>query len=375
MIPRIQHQHLLESIRSNKLLFVFGPRHIGKRTSINAVFHELNIEPAWIDCSDKKTRKLIQDHPERLKNAPEFVVLHDAQILGNLQSILEKVLDGTFKSSFVISCSFVPHIDPILMEALEAENLIVQMFAPSFNESAKHFGLVEEERLLEERLIYGNYPEVLANLSLAEATLNKIIEDAIFTQLSGSDRINKSEELMRLLRQLAFRIGETVSYHDLGQRCGLDNETVERYISLLEDAFILIRLTSFSTGKRYELLKSNMVYFTDNGVRNALIQNFNSTDLRNDMPELWSNYLISERLKWLKMNNSTIQSYFWKTHTRQQMDLVELSNGSMIAWKTDWEKRKKIKFPKSFIEAYPNAKTKVLNRSTYWSFLTEKLGE
>lgn len=374
MIPRIQRAQLLKAIKSNKLLFVLGPRHIGKRTLINDILRELAIEPAWIDCTDKKNRKLIQEHPDRLKKAPQFVVLHDAQLLENLQSILESVLNGSFSSSFIITCSFMPPIDPILLEAMEAENLVVRMYAPSFNESAKYFGLVEEEKLLEERLIFGNYPGVLADLNNAEKTLNEIIKDAIFTKLSGSDRINKFEELMKLLRLLAFNIGETVSYHELGQRCGLDNETVERYINLLEDAFLLFKLPSYSSSKRYELLKSNIVYFADNGVRNALIQNFNPTYLRNDMSELWRNYVIAERFKWIRMNGAQVETYFWKTHTKQQMDLVEISANSMRAWKTDWEKRKAIKFPKSFSSLYPDAKTKALNRSTYWAFLTEKLG-
>lgn len=375
MIPRIQRAQLLSAIKSNKLLFVLGPRHIGKRTLINDIFQELKVEPAWIDCTDKKNRKLVQDHPERLQKAPSYVVLHDAQLLDNLQHILESVLNGTYNSSFVITCSFIPPIDPILMEAMEAEKLVIRMYAPTFNESAKHFGLVEEEKLLEERLIFGNYPEVLGDLENAEQKLNSIIKDAVFTKLSGADRINKSEQLMRLLRLLAFNIGETVSYHDLGQRCGLDNETVERYITLLEDAFLLFRLPSYSTGQRYELLKSNVVYFADNGVRNALIQNFNPTYLRNDMNELWRNYIIAERMKWIRMNDAKVESFFWKTHTKQQMDLVEFQGKVMRAWKTDWEKRKAIKFPQSFMDLYPEAKMKALNRSTYWAFLTEKLGE
>ena len=150
---------------------------------------------------------------------------------------------------------------------MRLEGLEINLFAPSFYESAQHFGLPEEDRLLEERLIYGNYPEVLADLVTAETTLNEIIKDAIFTNLSGEERINKGDKLMRMLQLLAFNIGDTVSYNDIAERCGLDNETVERYIHLLEDAFILYRIPSYHTDHRYELKKSNVVYFAANGVR------------------------------------------------------------------------------------------------------------
>lgn len=372
MIPRIQQEDIKQKLQSNKLLVVQGPRKVGKRTLLLGIFDEMKAPFSLLDCSDKSTRKLLEEHPERLKKAPAFVVLHEAQYLGNLQSVLEHVLAGEFTSTFVIVCSYAPEVDPMLMEALSMEGLVISVFAPSFYESAQHFGLPEEERLLEERLIYGNYPEVLSDLENAGTRLEEIIRDAVFTKLSGKERINKGDKLMRMLQLLAFRIGDTVSYHDISERCDLDNETVERYIKLLEDAFLLFRLPSYYTGHRYELKKSNMVYFADNGVRNVLIRNFNPTYLRNDMDQLWQNYVIAERLKWLYIRNRKVESYFWKTHTRQQMDYMEVDKGQIQAWKTDWEKRKKVKFPQSFSEAYPQAKVSVVNRSTYWTFLSQK---
>jgi predicted AAA+ superfamily ATPase len=177
---------------------------------------------------------------------------------------------------------------------------------------------------------------------------------------------------MRMLQLLAFHVGDSVSYNDIAERCGLDNETVERYIKLLEDAYLLINLPSYHTEKRYELKKSNAIYFADNGIRNALISNFNSTFLRNDMDQLWRNYLISERVKWIKMNQLTAETYFWKTHTKQRMDFVEVSENGMRAYKTDWGKAQESQVAQVFAENYPQAKSGVLNRSTYWSFLTSK---
>ncbi|OFZ09744.1 MAG: hypothetical protein A3D92_13885 [Bacteroidetes bacterium RIFCSPHIGHO2_02_FULL_44_7] len=373
MILRIQKEALRQKLAHNKLILIQGPRHVGKRTVVRQLLEEMEAPHALLDCSEKATRKILREHPERLKNAPAFIVLHEAQYIDNLQYIIEQVLSGVLSSTLIVLCSYVPELDGALMEALQQENLVVQLYAPSFYEAAQHFGLPEEERLLEERLIYGNYPEVLSNLGTAEETLQGIIKDAIFTKLSGSERINKGDKLLRMLHVLAFSIGDTISYHAIAERCDLDNETVERYILLLENAFLLFRLPSYETGQRYELKKSHMFYFADNGVRNVLIRNFNPTSLRNDMNELWRNYVIAERMKWLRMHGKQMDSYFWKTHTRQQMDYLEKEGESIRAWKTDWQKRKKVKFPLSFLEAYPDAKTSVLNRSTYWTFLSQKL--
>ncbi len=372
MIPRIQRTTIQEKLKSSKLLFIQGPRKVGKRQLLESILNENQVNYTVVDCLDKKTRKSIESSTDAFRNVPEVVLLYEAQYLNNLNALLEDVLMGKISSTLVVMCSFVPSVEPDLLEALRIEGLEINLFAPSFYESAQHFGLPEEERLLEERLIYGNYPEVLADLPMAEVTLREIIQDAIFTKMSGQERINKGDKLLRMLQLLAFNVGDTVSYNDISERCGLDNETVERYIKLLEDAFLLFRLPSYHTNQRYELKKSNMVYFADNGVRNVLISNFNPTFLRNDMNELWRNYVIAERLKWMRMQQSAADVFFWKTHTRQQMDLIELKDGKIRAYKTDWEKRKKVKFPKSFQEAYPEAKTSVLNRSTYWSFLSQK---
>ncbi|MFT5778549.1 MAG: putative AAA+ superfamily ATPase [Crocinitomicaceae bacterium] len=372
MVPRIQKERLAEKLKGNKLILLTGPRRVGKMELLQEVIAESNSTNTVFNCGDKKVRRQIEEQPKDLCVDTEILVLEEAQYLTNLQAILEDVLSGEIKATTIVCCSFAPRVDEMLLEALRMEGLEVPIFAPSFYESAQHFGLPQEEKLLEERLIYGNYPEVLGDLENAEATLKELIQDILFTNLSAGDRINKGDKMMRVLQLLAFHIGDAVSYNELAERCGLDNETVERYIDLLEQAYILIKLPSYHTEQRYELKKSNAVYFTDNGIRNALISNFNPTFLRNDMDQLWRNYLVSERVKWIRMNQLPKEIYFWKTHTKQQMDYLEIDGSIIRAYKTDWEKRKKVKLPKAFELAYPDAKASMLNRSTYWSYLTSK---
>jgi predicted AAA+ superfamily ATPase len=181
-----------------------------------------------------------------------------------------------------------------------------------------------------------------------------------------------------MLQILAFQCGEPISYNDIAQRCGVDNETIERYIDLFERTFLLIKLPSFYNGHRYELKKTHCVYFQDNGIRNALIQNFNPPELRNDMDLLWRNYMVSERVKWIRSLGLQKEMFFWRTHTQQQMDFIEVDADKIMAYKSDpnqfsYAKRKTVKVPKLFQTYYPQAKTGILNKSTYWNFLTRKV--
>ena len=371
-VPRIQKTELTQKIKDNKLVLVQGPKMVGKRTLIKEVLSEADLKYSYFNCTEKETKKRLEDQAYFKQLDTDFIVLYDAQYLTNFESIIEAILMGEIPQTTIIVCSYIPAMNPELREAIQQAELELNFFAPSFYESAQHFGLPNEDKLMEERLIYGSYPEVLADLEFAEVKLREIIDEAIFTTFRAGERINKADKLLRMLQLLAFNIGETISYNDIAERCGLDNETVERYIDLLEDAFVLIRLKSYHNGHRYELRKANMVYFADNGIRNVLISNFNPTFLRNDMNQLWRNYLVAERVKWMRMNRLNHPVYFWKTHTKQQLDFLEVKETGIVGYKTDWEKRKKVKFPQSFEEAYPEAKTSALNRSTYWKFLTQK---
>jgi len=372
MIPRSQKGLLKDKIISNRLILVQGPKRVGKQTLLLEVIDELNFPFCVIDLNDKDLKAEVEKGIDFFGEKPKVVILLDAQYLNNLNELVEAVLMNKIKSTLVFCCSFTPNIESDYLEALRIEKSIIRLLPPCFHESAKHFGLPNEEQILEERLIFGCYPEVSENLELAESKLQEIIQDAIFTRLSESERINKGEKLMTLLRALAFNIGEAVSYNELAIQSDLDNETVQRYISLLEDAFILFRLPSYHNDNRYELKKSNTIYFVDNGIRKALIRNFNPTYLRNDMNALWLNYVISERLKLLQLNDVKFSAFFWKTHTNQQVDYIEVVQNKVGAYCFDWEKRGRVRVPVRFKKLYPSIKCKIINRSSYWSLLSQK---
>lgn len=366
-MKRLQEDALKSAIQTSKIVLIQGPKNVGKEDLCIKLLRELDTPFALLSGREKEW-----ETNDLNAIAEGTLVFNDAQHIPNLQGILEATLEGQVQKNLVLLCSFRPLLDDLLIEVLEANGMLFSFFAPSFYEAAQHFGIAEESRLLEERLIFGNYPSVLNDLDRAQEELQILIQDVIVSHFGPKDRVNKGNLLHRVMIQLAYAIGEPISYNEIGERVGLDNETVERYINLLCDAFVIVALPSYHEEKRYELKKSFCFYYLDNGVRNALINNFNPTFMRVDMKELWRNYLIAERLKWIKINKLEIDLYFWRSHTKQQLDIVELHGQHILAYKSDWEKRGKIKIPELFTSYYPAAKTSLLNKNTYWTYLSKK---
>ncbi|HRO41633.1 MAG TPA: DUF4143 domain-containing protein [Flavipsychrobacter sp.] len=228
-----------------------------------------------------------------------------------------------------------------------------------------HHGLLEERRLLEHRLIYGYYPEIVTNSGSEEQRLKQIADSYLYKDILTWERIQKPEKLEKLAQALAFQVGNEVSYYELGQMTGLDNQTVEKYIQLLEKTFIVYRLVSLSRNLRNELKKSRKVYFYDNGLRNAIINQFSPFHLRNDKGALWENFMITERMKYLSYNQIAVSKYFWRTHAQQEIDYIEERNGKMNAFKFKWSEKARAKFSKSFLQAYPDTQTWVINEKNY----------
>ena len=366
-MKRLQEDALKAAIQTSKIVLIQGPKNVGKEDLCIHLLRELDTPFALLNGRDKEW-----EANDLNAIAEGTLVFNDAQHIPNLQGILEATLEGQIQKNLVLLCSFRPVLDDILLEVLETNGMLFSFFAPSFYEAAQHFGIAEESRLLEERLIFGNYPSVLHDLEGAQEELQILIQDVIVSHFGPKDRVNKGDLLHRVMIQLAYSIGEPISYNEIGERVGLDNETVERYINLLCDAFVIVALPSYHQEKRYELKKSFCFYFLDNEVRNALINNFNPTFMRVDMKELWRNYLVAERFKWIKINQLEIDLYFWRSHTKQQLDIVEVHGQHILAYKSDWEKRGKVKIPELFTGYYPEVKSGLLNKNTYWTYLSKK---
>jgi predicted AAA+ superfamily ATPase len=199
--------------------------------------------------------------------------------------------------------------------------------------------------------------------------LQELAESYLYKDILALEKINKSEQLTRLLRALAFQIGSQVSFSELGQICGLNNKTVERYITILEQCFVIFRLGSYSRNLRNELKSSRKIYFVDNGIRNALIADFRPTDLRDDIGKLWENFLVSERIKSKAYSGSYANSFFWRTMAQQEIDYLEEKDGELCAYEFKWKPTAKVRYPKAFQQAYPNATFKPIHKDNFFSFV------
>ncbi|CAN0021586.1 unnamed protein product [Chrysoparadoxa australica] len=258
------------------------------------------------------------------------------------------------------------------MVAIQSNDLMIQLYPPSFYEIAQAKGMGALEEQLEQRLIYGSYERVMENPEDAQAILDEFIDEMIASSLSAKERINKKGRLKHVLQVFAFEMGNLISYNEVGVRTGLDNETVERYVQLFEKANIVKIIPSYFGGNKYEMKKGNSVFFIDNGIRNALINNFNPMEWRQDATQLWRNWLLMEKMKWNNLIKRNAELYTWRTHTNQRIDFMERFDGKIKGYQTSWTKNKTPKFPASFGKYYPEAKQSVLNRSTYWTFLSSK---
>lgn len=209
------------------------------------------------------------------------------------------------------------------------------------------------------------YPEKIINPTDAKKLLQELCDSYLFKDFLSYKDTRQPDALRKLLTALSLQVGSEVSYNEIGNLIGLDKETVERYIDLLEKSFVVFRLTSLSRNGRNELKKSRKIYFYDNGVRNAVINNYNPLSLRADVGDLWENFMISERRKTLHYNQIFANTYFWRTHTQQEIDYIEEREGKLFAYEFKWSEKKKAKLPKLFAELYPENEFELINSKNY----------
>lgn len=370
MIKRQATDSFLSALENNKVVVLRGPRQSGKLTLCNSIFAPENAAVCYVNCAVRNQKAHLETIEEfqKISANKKILILQNSQLLANANAVLDWSFEQESLENVVLICSYEPELDNAFWEVFRTSGAEIVLAPLSYQECANQFGLTTEDENIEMRLLYGYYPQVVASEN-KEETLLECLEQTLIRQLSSGERINKKEQLLKLLRKLAFQIGEVISYHELGQDCGLDNETVERYIVLFEKAGILFRLPSYFTDQKYELKKSFMVYFMDNGIRNALIRSFQPMEYRNDAEQLWKNWVLSERQKQLQANGKTPQTYFWLTHTKQRIDYLEINSDKAQAFQLVWQKNKKVKIPKSFNTYYPAIKVGTLTRSTFWGFL------
>ncbi len=373
MILRACEKEIIQSLNKKKIVHIPGPRQVGKTVLAQKIGNESGLKTFWLNGDDADTAAIFENATStRLRllfGNYELLIIDEAQRITNIGLTLKIIIDNIPNLKVLVTGSSAFELSDKINEPLTGRKIEIFLFPLSFAEMVNHTNLIEEKRLLEYRMIYGSYPEVITNPGDEKSVLKRLSDAYLYKDLLNFEKLKKSSVIVKLLQALALQLGNEVSYNEIGQIIGIDNQTVERYVDLLEKAYIIFRLQSFNRNIRTELKKSRKIYFYDNGIRNSLIANFNSLALRQDTGALWENYIISERRKYLSYNNIWANCYFWRTHAQQEIDYIEEREGILYAFEIKWSMKKKPKISKTFLKAYPENEYQVINPENYEGFI------
>ena len=373
LIKRKLEEIIRQRFFQGKAIIIIGPRQSGKTTLVKEIIRHVDEPHLWFNGDEQGVRTLFKDASiSRLKSIigrHRLLIIDEAQRIENIGLCIKLITDNFPGIQVIATGSSSFELANKINEPLTGRKFEYFLYPLSFSEMVNRHGLFEEEQNLEDRLIYGYYPEIITKPSDKTGNLKLLADSYLYKDILIWEQIKKSDRLERLVHALAFQLGNQVSYHELGQIAGLDNETTEKYVNLLEKAFIIFRLSSFSRNLRNELKKSRKIYFYDNGIRNAVLNSFNPLSLRDDVGALWENFLISERLKYIHYNQIYSNRFFWRTYNQQEIDYIEEREGKLFAYEFKWSVKARARFPRIFLSAYPKSETQLITPDNYKSFL------
>lgn len=372
MISRVLENQIVQKLNTGKAIIVFGARQVGKTTLLQKLFSNKK-DILWLTGDSPDVLKLLESPtPDRLGlyfGQNKTVIIDEAQRVPDIGIKLKLITDHLKDIQLIATGSSSFELANRINEPLTGRKWEYHLFPLSFSEMVKHHGLLTEKRLLPHRVVFGYYPDVVVNRGNETSLLKLLTDSYLYKDILMLESIKKTEKLVKLLQALAYQIGNQISFNELGQLCGLDNKTVEKYIMILEQAFIIFRLGSFSKNLRNELKFSRKIYFYDNGIRNALISDFSIAENRRDIGALWENFLVSERLKLNSYNQNFGNTWFWRTTESREIDYLEEAGDQLKAFEFKWSKATKVKMPLAFSRAYPHAEFICIDRDNVEEFL------
>ncbi|TAF95148.1 MAG: ATP-binding protein [Cytophagia bacterium] len=373
-INRTIEKVLIERLIPSKVNLIFGTRRVGKTFLLKKILSETAFKTLFLQGEDVDTQQLlarrsIANYQSMLQNV-ELLVIDEAQVIPEIGKILKLMIDNITGLRVIVTGSSAFDLAHISGEPLTGRAFFYELYPLAQQELLAHENALQTLQNLEDRLIYGGYPE-LWNLpfSVSKAEyLKDLLSTYLLKDIIAFEGVRNSSKIKDLLRLVAFQVGKEVSLDELGKQLQMSRNTVEKYLDLCSQVFILKKVEAFSRNLRKEITKSARWYFWDLGVRNALINDFRPLSLRNDKGELWENYLVSERLKSLKYQRKLVETYFWRTYDQQEIDWVEYENGQLSAYEFKWQGGQ-ARVPKAFAEAYPDATFSVINQDNYLPFI------
>jgi len=372
-IHRAIENQLFKSLNSNKVILLFGTRRVGKTFLLRSMRPKLPDHTIYLNGEDFEvqemfSRRTVANYRSQVGNS-SLLVIDEAQAIPDIGQALKLMIDTNEKLTILATGSSSLDLLNKSGEPLTGRNISMHLFPVAQMELGEN--ALEARQQLDERLIYGSYPE-LFNFSGNEdkaAYLQQLVQSYLLKDILMYSGIKRSDKISSLLRLIAYQSGSEVSYNELSNRLGISKITVETYLDLLSKVFIIYKLPSYTTNQRNEISRGAKWYFYDNGIRNAVIGDFRVPSMRNDMGVLWESYVISERIKKMSYNRSMTRFYFWRTYQQQEIDLVEYENGQLRAFEIKYTSGKKVKTPSAFRAAYPSTEVELISRDNYLEFI------
>jgi predicted AAA+ superfamily ATPase len=375
MIKRTIQSQVEADFGKQKIQLLFGPRQIGKTTLIETVYNGFDAQKLWLNADDADVRELFVNASgtklKQLFGSYKLLVIDEAQRIENAGLSLKIIADQIKSLQVIATISSAFELRDKIKESLAGRALEYRLFPFWMQEMVDHTNLFEEKRLLEHRLIYGYYPEVINHPGNEKQILQQISDSTLFKDLFALTQVKKPYLLEKLLQALALQLGSEVSFNELGNMVGADKETIERYIFLLEQTFVIYRLPSFSRNIRSELNKGRKIYFYDNGVRNSIINNFAPLNIRADKGALWENFLMAERLKKIVYRNQHCNRFFWRTRQQQEIDYIEEFDGVLNTYEFKFGATATARLPLTFAKAYPQHTFGLVDTGNFDSFILD----
>ncbi len=373
-IPQYQLKNVDKLLSPQKALIIYGPRRCGKTTLLNKWLEQVDQKYLLVNGEDITVREYLSSESiEKLRSfvgSNKLVVIDEAQKIKNIGLNIKLILDNIegIKVAATGSSSF--DLARQTGEPLTGRKFTLKMFPLAQMELGAVESRVETQARLEHRLVYGSYPEVVLSSddNKRQLYLKEIVGSYLYKDVLELNGLRQPDKLVRLLQCLALQIGREVSYTELGTQLGMSKNTIEKYLELLEKAFVIFKLGGFSRNLRKEISKSSRYYFLDVGIRNALINNFNPLTVRNDVGMLWENYVIVEMLKRQEYLQKFANNYFWRTYDKKEIDFIEEREGRLYGYEIKWSRKPTVP-PAEWLQTYGNAQYHTITRDNYLDFI------
>ncbi|MBU1088675.1 ATP-binding protein [Patescibacteria group bacterium] len=372
MIKRILK--IKDLIEKGKVLMIYGPRQVGKTTLVKMFLDKTKLKYRYdtgdsFEIANNLSQCTYKSTDEHVENY-DLIVIDEAQKIENIGNALKLMVDRYPEKYYIVTGSSSFDLANKIDESLTGRKNVYTLYPISQLELNLTISKSELKSNLENYLIYGSYPEVLSKQIFLdkEFVIKMITNSYLIKDILEFNRIKNSQTIYKLLKLLAFQIGSEVSTTELASQLSIDVKTVSYYLDLLQKSFVIFPLYGFSRNLRSEISKMNKFYFYDVGIRNALISNFNKLDSRDDIGQIWENFVLTERIKLKEYSKTSVNYYFWRTYGQQEIDLIEEAGGKISGYEFKWQKNNS-KSPKLWLQTYPNASYQEINRENYFEFI------